>query len=90
MSDTSHLEEEIQMLRREREQLGMRLLELQQRVAAASLAENQKREREYNLVEDEFRTTITELEAENAAIRGSLTWRASEPIRKLRHRITRA
>jgi hypothetical protein len=90
MSEISRLEEEIQMLRREREQLGMRLLELQQRLTAASLAENQNREREYNFVEDDLRATIRELEAENAAIRGSLTWRASEPIRKLRHRFTRS
>jgi hypothetical protein len=89
MSEISRLEEEIQMLRRDREQLGMRLLELQQRVTAASLAENQNREREYNVVEDDLRATIRELEAENAAIRGSLTWRASAPIRKLRHRFAR-
>jgi hypothetical protein len=89
MSEILRLEEEIQMLRREREQLGMRLLELQQRVAAASLAESQNREREYNFVEDDLRATIIELEAENAAIRGSLTWRASAPIRKLRHRLAR-
>jgi|HubBroStandDraft_2_1064218.scaffolds.fasta_scaffold824715_2 predicted transcriptional regulator len=89
MSEISRLEEEIQMLRREREQLGMRLLELQQRVTAVSLAENQNREREYNFVEDDLRLTIRELEAENAAIRGSLTWRASGPIRKLKHRFTR-
>jgi hypothetical protein len=89
MSEISRLEDEIQMLRREREQLGMRLLELQQRVATASLAENQKRERESNFVEDDLRATISELEADNAAIRGSLTWRVSEPIRKLRRRLTR-
>ncbi len=89
MSDISRLEDEIQMLRREREQLGMRLLELQQRVAAVSLAENQNRERDCNFVEDDLRATISELEAEIAAIRGSLIWRASEPIRKLRHRLTR-
>jgi hypothetical protein len=90
MSEVSRLKEEIQLLRREREQLGMRLLELQQRVAAASLAEDQRREREFNFVEDELRGTIRELEAENALIRGSLTWRASEPMRKLRHRFARA
>ena len=89
MSEISRLEDEIQMLRREREQLGMRLLELQQRVATAFLEENQKRERECNFVEDDLRATISELVAENATIRGSLTWRASGPIRKLRHRLKR-
>lgn len=89
MSEISDLEEEIQVLRREREQLGMRLLELQQRVNAASLADMQQREHDYNFVEDDLRTTIRELEAENAAIRGTVSWRASGPLRKLRSRFRR-
>jgi chromosome segregation ATPase len=84
MSEISDLEEEIQMLRREREQLGMRLLELQQRVASASVVDLEKRVDECSAVEDELRRQIRDLQAENAAIRGTLTWRVSGPARRLR------
>jgi chromosome segregation ATPase len=84
MTETSELEDEIQMLRREREQLGMRLLELQQRVASASASELERRIRDGDMVEAELRRQIRELEAENAAIRDSFVWRASAPARRVR------
>jgi len=84
MSEISDLEEEIQMLRREREQLGMRLLELQQHVASASVVSLEKHVDECNVVEQELQRQIRDLQAENAAIRDTLTWRISGPVRKLR------
>lgn len=84
MTGTSELEDEIQMLRREREQLGLRLLELQQRVASASASELERRVRDSGMVEEELRRQIRDLQAENAAIRGSLLWRASAPARRVR------
>jgi hypothetical protein len=84
MTKTSELQDEIQMLRREREQLGMRLLELQQRVASASASELERRARDRDMVEEELRRQIRELEAEKAAILGSLIWRASAPARRVR------
>jgi hypothetical protein len=87
MSKTSQLEEEIQMLRREREQLGLRLLELQRRVAAAAWAKLEDDERRSDIVEAELRRQIGELEAENVAIRGTLSWRLMGPARKLRRHL---
>ncbi len=85
MSDNiDDLKDEIQTLRREREQLGVRLLELQQRVTALSLAEIQGRERGQDMVEGELRRIIADQARAYEAITGSLTWRASAPVRKLR------
>jgi hypothetical protein len=89
MTDTSELKDEIQMLRREREQLGIQLLELQQRVASATASELERRARDSGMVEEELRRQIGELEAENAAIRGSLVWRASAPARRVRQYLRR-
>jgi predicted nucleic acid-binding Zn-ribbon protein len=86
MRETADLEDEIQMLRRERERLGMQLLELQQRVASVSLEQLQQTERQCDIVEDELRGRIRELESENAAMRGTFTWRVSGPARRLRQR----
>ncbi len=89
MSDISELEDEIQMLRREREQLGMRLLELQRRAVSASASELDRRARDSGMVEEELRQQIRELQSENAALRGSLAWRASAPARKAREYLRR-
>ena len=86
MRETADLESEIQMLRREREQLGMRLLELEQRVTSASLEQLEQNERRCDIVEEELRSRIRDLETENAAIRATLTWRVSGPARRLRQR----
>ena len=84
MSETSDLVEEIQMLRREREQLGMQLLGLQQRLSLASVEQLEKHEHECCVVEEELRRQIRNLEAENAAIHNTLTWRVSQPARRIR------
>jgi chromosome segregation ATPase len=84
MTEVSDLKEEIERLRREREQLSLRLLELEQRVAASSLAEVQKCESAYNMVEDELRKLISRQQREYDAIRKTLSWRISAPLRKLK------
>ena len=89
MSDISELEDEIQMLRREREQLGMRLLELQRRAVSASASELDRRARDSGMVEEELRQQIRELQSENAALRGSLAWRPRAPARKAREYLRR-
>jgi hypothetical protein len=89
MTETSELENEIQMLRREREQLGMRLLELQQRVASASASALERRASDSDMVEEELRRQVRDLQAENAAIRSSLVWRASAPARRVRQYLRR-
>ena len=64
----------------------MRLLELEQRVTSASLEQLEQNERRCDIVEEELRSRIRDLETENAAIRATLTWRVSGPARRLRQR----
>jgi hypothetical protein len=90
MTETADLEEEIQMLRREREQLGVQLLDLQRQVASAATPDLERREREGDMVEEELRRQIGALEAEIAAIRGTLTWKVSAPARKVRQYLRRS
>ena len=78
-------EREQAALRRDREQLGARLFECEQQLAAAVQAERAPDALDIDVEVAELRTVIAQLESERADMLASTSWRLTRPVRKLGH-----
>jgi 2-polyprenyl-3-methyl-5-hydroxy-6-metoxy-1,4-benzoquinol methylase len=80
-------DEEVESLRRDRERLSVRLLESEQVVAELQAQSVEPARSPNDIVEEELRLVVAQLEREYNAVRNSVSWRVTRPLRAVVRRL---